>query len=445
MKNPLSRARSRSEDAPDESAADETVATDAGGADDAWSAYRPDDAPVDDAPGDDVPVDPAPVAGAAPVDDALVAGDAPVDADGDGEPSVPLAARLAGLLGATRRAQLVVVAVALLIGPSAGAGVRATLAAAVPRPTKPAPVEVEREPGGEGTDETVATVDDGRRRYLVALSPRTATTTTAAQASAATTTTVAATATTGVAPTRATTPATLPPSPFPVTIVAGEETQWADVVRLDGSRVVVLLPTRYLRLVPESDPARATFALTPERSLVKDRDGRYWATARDGMDAALYELPGQLPPAPVRESTHEEESTHEDTTHEGTAHEESTDHATTGTTHGAAATGHAATTDTHGSSTSDDGHGTEAAHTALPTIPRSTTTTLPPAPPALVEPVPLADRETAILLASLPGVEEVKALGPGVFAVIGILDPADLEAVPGVASVREDAGWRTPS
>ncbi len=428
MKNPLSRARSRRSDEPVDPAASDATGRDGDGsgveptADDVWAVFSPDAPDVSDAA---LQATPGPVDAPSPVgaDEGPLTDDATGAEPADGTDGPSLADRVGRLLGATNRAYVVVAAIALLIGPGAGASAREHLAAAIPRP-KAAAVATDSHEADDGTAtdgnaDEAPTIDDGRRRYLVALAPRATTTTTTTEPDAvgdaptATTTTTASEVPSPVTPAPGP-PPTLPAPPFPVTMLPDEDTQWVDVVRLGGSRVAVLLPVRYLQLVRENDPGRANLPVEAGRVLVRDRDGRYWSTGSDGMDPTLYELAGQLPPPTT--PAHEAPSPH--------AADTSAAHPTAGH-------------ENAGAEPATTAHRT----TTLPTIARSTTTTLSPAPPALVEPVPLADRDLAIELASLPGVDEVKALGPGVFAVTGTVDPALLQAVLGVASVREDTLW----
>ena len=323
-------------------------------------------------------------------------------------------------------------------------------------------------------DATNVEETDTARRFLVVLrQPAPPTTTTELPTTTTTTPVVSEESTHAARPSPTTSePA---PAPFPITVLPTDDTQQAVIARLDGSRLIVAVPTNYFTLVTD---AAVVGPLTPGgtapgRQLMHDRDGRYWEAELDAVPAIVYELAGQIAASPTTTSpTHDEPTpatttpahgattsatTHDEhTTTTAAAHDEQ--ETTTAPAHGAATSAaahdqHSTTTaSAHGvptsTSTTTHGHGTTSAtmhgdaHVDdAATTGTMTTIELPasPLPANVLGPVAPHDLEAVLALAALPGVRTVRPLGGGVVEVIGDIDADALAAVAGVERVVERA------
>ena len=286
----------------------------------------------------------------------------------------------------------------------------------------------------DGSVDGAATADPTpMRHYLVILRQPPPTTTTTSTTDPATTTTSTASAARSATPREALAdthvPGTAPA--IPVRVEPGEETQQATIVRVDGSRLVVAVPLRYLTLVLEGSAPAGLVAPGGTR-LVRDRDGRYWATDLQAVPAVLHELPGQLAPPAGDESS-----------------------STTTTTSPAATTTTSAASTTTTTTTTTMATTTSAAPSAGAMHgPQSTTTDAPAVsdpglasgarPETVIGPVAPSEREAVLALAAIPGVREVRPIGGGVIAVAGDID-VDIDALlaaPGVARVLENGPAR---
>ena len=267
---------------------------------------------------------------------------------------------------------------------------------------------------------------DTARRFLVVLhQPAPTTTTTLPPTTTTTTTTTPVTA--SHSPTSHASVASRPPTsaPFTITSAPGAETQQAVVARRDGSRLVVAVPTNYFTLVTDAALA-GRLGVPGGLTLVRDSDGRYWATDLAATPAVLYELSGQIAPAAV--SKHDD--AHDPTTvPTADGHDEHD-----GTT--------VPTTDAHAmapAASHESSHETDAVIDTGAPSDLDANAPIDAACDGLLGPIAPHDVEAACAVAAVPGVRGVRPLGGGVLEVIGDVEAEALEAVPGVERVVEKA------